>query len=146
MLLRNSILENSSICPATRPIIALKNYSRQIRKKMTKYTKQHQPSPQTQDEAYKIALGIQRPGQTKEQTKLIAQGIIKGIDIYKSQQKAKARGLDKLRKKLVLAPSKTSDDTAAPQTRNVSWRTGLPWLLLTLSWIFILVAELKIFQ
>ena len=33
----------------------------------------------------KIARSTQRPGQTKEQTKLIAQGIQKGIDQYKAQ-------------------------------------------------------------
>lgn len=48
---------------------------------------QQKPSPQTQEEALKLAKGTQRPAQTKEQTKLIAQGIQKGIDLYKKQQK-----------------------------------------------------------
>ena len=46
-----------------------------------------------------IAKGTQKPGQTKEQTKLVAQGIQKGIELYKKQQKAKARELDKQLKK-----------------------------------------------
>ncbi|MCA2486923.1 MULTISPECIES: DUF2956 family protein, partial [Vibrio] len=37
------------------------------------------PSLETQTEAMKIAKATQKPGQTKEQTKLIAQGIEKGI-------------------------------------------------------------------
>ena len=45
--------------------------------------KYQKPSLQTQDEALKISKGTQRPAQTKEQTKLIAQGIQKGIDLYK---------------------------------------------------------------
>ncbi|MBT0328128.1 DUF2956 family protein, partial [Vibrio campbellii] len=45
------------------------------------------PSQETQTEAMKIAKSTQKPGQTKEQTKLIAQGIEKGIAQYKKQQK-----------------------------------------------------------
>ena len=56
-------------------------------------------SKETKDEALKIARGTQKPGQTKEQTKLIAHGIEKGIADYKKQQKVKARERDKLRKK-----------------------------------------------
>ncbi|MEF1163713.1 DUF2956 family protein, partial [Vibrio parahaemolyticus] len=41
------------------------------------------PSLETQTEAMKIAKATQKPGQTKEQTKLIAQGIEKGIAQYK---------------------------------------------------------------
>ena len=47
---------------------------------MAKYDK---ISPETQQEAMKIARANQKPGQTKEQTQLIAQGIQKGIDEYK---------------------------------------------------------------
>ncbi|HAJ92506.1 MAG TPA: DUF2956 domain-containing protein, partial [Gammaproteobacteria bacterium] len=47
---------------------------------MARYTKKHPPSEASQDEAMRIARGTQRPGQTKEQTKLIAQGIQKGIE------------------------------------------------------------------
>jgi len=41
------------------------------------------PSEQTQQEALAVARAIQKPGQTKEQTKLIAQGIEKGIALTK---------------------------------------------------------------
>jgi len=52
-----------------------------------------------QEEALAVARGIQKPGQTKEQTRLIAQGIAKGIEQYKRQQAAKSRERDKLRKR-----------------------------------------------
>lgn len=48
------------------------------------------PSQETQNEAMNIARATQKPGQTKEQTKLIAQGIEKGIALYKKQQKSEA--------------------------------------------------------
>ena len=41
-------------------------------------------SEQTKEETLKIARGTQKPGQTKEQTKLIAQDIQKGIEHYKN--------------------------------------------------------------
>ena len=62
---------------------------------MSRYSKKPAPSPETREEAMKIAKGTQKPGQTKEQTKLIAQGIQKGIDQYKKKQKAKTREIDK---------------------------------------------------
>jgi hypothetical protein len=60
---------------------------------------QTQVNESIQEEALKVARSIQKPGQTKEQTKLIAQGIAKGIELYKKQQSAKARERDKVRKK-----------------------------------------------
>jgi hypothetical protein len=42
---------------------------------MAKRSKKHQHSDANHEEAKRIALGTQRPGQTKEQTKLITQGI-----------------------------------------------------------------------
>lgn len=66
-------------------------------------SKSNRPEPAAtavQDEAMAVARGIQKPGQTKEQTRLIAQGIAKGIEQYKRQQSAKARERDKARKRL----------------------------------------------
>ena len=54
---------------------------------MSRYSKKQTASPETRNEAMKIARGNQRPGQTKEQTRLIAQGIQKGIEQYKKQHK-----------------------------------------------------------
>ena len=99
---------------------------------MNKYQK---PSLQTQDEALKLSKGTQRPAQTKEQTKLIAQGIQKGIDLYKRQQKEKARDLNKKLKKTsrqkesVIA---TADDNE--QAYIIYQQHWLPWLLLIMTW------------
>lgn len=119
---------------------------------MAKTEKRQAPSQQTRDEALKIARATQRPGQTKEQTKLIAQGIQKGIDQYKKQQKAKARELDRHLKKVTRQAaqplqeneSKTASPATAP-TENTSVPTRvnwLPWGLLVLSWLGFLAYSL----
>ncbi|NAW69864.1 DUF2956 family protein [Vibrio sp. V27_P1S3P104] len=96
------------------------------------------PSPQTQQEAMSIAKATQKPGQTKEQTKLIAQGIEKGIALYKKQQKEKSRQADKARKKLLKEPAKPNDNHvpvfAATSSPSFSKRMILPWILLIISW------------
>ncbi|MGX5173322.1 DUF2956 domain-containing protein [Aliikangiella sp. IMCC44653] len=94
-------------------------------------------SPETVKEALKAAKATQRPGQSKEQTKLIAQGIQKGIDEYKKQQKVKKRELDKKLKQL---KSAQQEPIAQPQqesrvSKNLRWQRALPWLLLIGSWI-----------
>ncbi len=61
---------------------------------------QQQALDQLSKEAMGIAKSIQRPEQTKQQTKLIAQGISKGIEIYKKQLKEKNRHLDREKKKV----------------------------------------------
>lgn len=81
-----------------------------------------------------MARATQRPGQTKQQTRLIAQGIQKGIDQYKKQQNAKARELDKRLKKA----ANTGADPALEHNRvaaDVHKASRLPWLLLLLSWL-----------
>jgi hypothetical protein len=102
---------------------------------MARYTGKKRISPQTRDEALSIAEGTQRPGQTKDQTKLIAQGIQRGIDLYKKQHKTKARELDrKLRR-----TDHASAETAHPETHRqevVRYRVAwLPWTLLVVTWI-----------
>ncbi|MDX2458079.1 MAG: DUF2956 domain-containing protein [Gammaproteobacteria bacterium] len=102
---------------------------------MAKYPKKHQPSKASQDEAMRAARGIQRPGQTKEQTKLIAQGIQKGIEQFKKQQNVRARELDKKLKKVnqQLAPPEASKIEV--QERVAYRQHWLPWVLLVLSWL-----------
>lgn len=95
-----------------------------------------QPSPQTQDEAVKIAKSIQRPAQTKEQTKLIAQGIQQGIDLYKRQQKEKARELNKQRKKLIKQKAQQVEPADADVEPIIVYQQHwLPWTLLMLTWL-----------
>jgi len=100
---------------------------------MAKYSKkQAKVSEETQDEAMKIAKGTQKPGQTKEQTKLIAQGIQKGIDIYKKQHKAKSRDLNKQLKSVAKEKQKPREaDVIETVVAKQHW---LPWTLLLISW------------
>ena len=100
-------------------------------------------SKQARAEALKIARGIQRPGQKKEQTKLIAQGIEKGITEFRKREKVKARERDKLRKRAL--KDQKSTQSQAEQTQNVQpeksapWSIWIPWLLLLASWAYFLV-------
>lgn len=94
------------------------------------------PSPQTQEEALKIAKSIQRPAQTKEQTKLITQGIQQGINLYKKQQKEKARDLNRKLKKTSSQKTGVNElDNRYPQEQIVDQPSRLPWLLLLFTWL-----------
>jgi hypothetical protein len=92
------------------------------------------------EEALKIARSRQLPGQTKEQTKIIAQGIEKGIEQYLKQQAEKNRELDKALKK---AKRSLEQDNYGESAVNVAdshqfserQKQWLPWVLLALSWI-----------
>lgn len=101
---------------------------------MSKKTKHNKVSPETQDEAIKVAKATQRPGQTKEQTKLIAQGIEKGINIYKKKQKEKSRELNKKMHKVTqqLAGSEKGGDEVILDVQIK--QPLLPWVLLAVSW------------
>lgn len=83
----------------------------------------------------KIARATQREGQSKEQTKLIAQGIQKGIEHYKKQQKAKYRELDKRRKKIAVSEVPSGSDNHQEQEIIVEQKHWLPWLLLLFTWL-----------
>lgn len=91
-------------------------------------TKADKPSIEVQQSATKIAGGIKKPGQTK----LIEQGIQKGIEQYKKLHKAKAREADKAKKKLQKAKSVTTSDNN--EATNASTNHSLPWVLLAVSW------------
>ena len=102
---------------------------------MSIYSRKNRVSDKIKDDAMKIARGTQRPGQTKEQTKLIAQGIQKGIDQYKKQQSVKARELDKRLKKATVnnhSNKSSTDNTLEPV---VVKSNHLPWVLLIISWL-----------
>lgn len=105
------------------------------------------PSPKTRQEAMKMAKAIQKQGQTKEQTKLIAQGIEKGIALYKAQQKNKAHEIDKKRKKQRKATltadhqQATAIDVPTPAQTKAPI---VPWMLLVLSWIGFIIYLLNV--
>ena len=91
-------------------------------------------SLQAEAQAMKIAKGMQKSGQTKEQTKLIKQGIEKGIAEYKKQQSKKLRELDKQRKQK--NKQRKTDQNDLPETPAVKNNHHLlPWILLGLSWL-----------
>ena len=95
-------------------------------------------SPETQQKKQKIARANQKPGQTKEQTQLIAQGIQKGIDEYKKQMKARAREASrqkKLQTKAKLQPQAGHEEECNIERVEVSRQHPLPWILLLLSWV-----------
>ena len=102
---------------------------------MAKYSKKNQVSEQSKDDAMKIARGTQKPGQTKEQTKLIAQGIQKGIELYKKKQNEKARELDKKLNKVSALRSSLEASKEHVVEPEVVKSSKLPWLLLMLSWL-----------
>ena len=102
---------------------------------MAKYDK---ISPETQQEAMKVARANQKPGQTKEQTQLIAQGIQKGIDEYKKQMKARAREASrqkKLQAKAKQPQQGEHEEESEIDVIEVSRQHPLPWVLLVLSWL-----------
>lgn len=83
----------------------------------------------------KIARGTQRPGQTREQTKLIAQGIKKGIELYRKQESARARELDRKLKKASQQSETPEEPRIEVQDKVVYRQHWLPWLLLIISWL-----------
>ncbi|MCF6205148.1 MAG: DUF2956 domain-containing protein [Methylococcaceae bacterium] len=103
---------------------------------MAKQNRFEKISSQTQEEAMKSAQATKRPGQTKEQTKLIAQGIQKGINHYKKQQKSKSRELNKKLNKVSqtqTTPRQENNFSNIKNQKNEN-KTSLPWLILLISW------------
>ncbi len=94
------------------------------------------PSEKTVEEAIQIAKATQRPGQKKAETQLIAQGIEKGITLYKKQQKVKARAADKAKKQEAHSKSRAKDKMDSVELQVTETKTSvLPWVLLALSWV-----------
>jgi hypothetical protein len=104
---------------------------------MTRRSIKHRSTDSSQAEALRIARGTQRPGQTREQTKLIAQGIHKGIEQYKKQQNAKARELDKNLKKARQRLASPDVHEIEVHEKVIYRHHWLPWLLLFLSWLVV---------
>lgn len=114
----------------------MSNYKKES-KKESKNPGKAGPSAVVIKEAQDIAKGTQRPGQSKEQTKLIAQGIQKGIEQYKKKQKGKARELDKKLKKVSRQASAETPEVEVEviATPPAVGGKALPWILLALSWL-----------
>lgn len=104
---------------------------------MAKYQKHQKPSDETKAEAMEIARGTQRPGQTKEQTRLIAQGVQKGIEQYKKQYKSRVRELDKKHRKASSSNETQINRDDQAGIKLVYRQHWLPWLLLAISLLII---------
>jgi len=92
------------------------------------------------DEATAIAQGIKQENQTKAQTKLIAQGIRKGVELYKSQQNKKLRDIDKRKKKDLKNKIKSHEEIDTDSDNGaINFSKLLPWGLLIISWIFFII-------
>ncbi|VAX12179.1 FIG00922492: hypothetical protein [hydrothermal vent metagenome] len=101
---------------------------------MARYSKKSTSLKKSGEEAMAIARGTQKPGQTREQTRLVAQGIQKGIELYKKQQAAKKRELDKKLRKVTSHTSDMSTSVEAVATMQPGPASKLAWGLLFLSW------------
>ncbi|HEB54843.1 MAG TPA: DUF2956 domain-containing protein [Gammaproteobacteria bacterium] len=102
---------------------------------MARYSKNSTSLKKSAEEAMAIARGTQKPGQTKDQTRLIAQGIQKGIELYKKQQAAKKRELDRKIKKVAVTASSESALVEMAADIDSSQGNKLAWILLFLSWL-----------
>jgi hypothetical protein len=92
-------------------------------------------SNETVEEAQQIANKTQKPGQTKEQTRLIVQGIQKGIAEYKKSVKAKQRQADKEQKKQQKQKQQNTQPDEIEETIVATKSNPLPWILLVTSWV-----------
>jgi hypothetical protein len=105
-------------------------------------SKQKKDARDIRVEALKIANTIKTEGQTPVETRAIANGIQRGMEIFLRQQSEKSRDLDKRTKKVKqlatkLTQNKPADEKAAPV--NMQTSSKLPWVLLGISWGFFLV-------
>jgi hypothetical protein len=98
-------------------------------------------SVEAQKQALVAAKGTQKPGQSKEQTKLIAQGIAKGIAEYKKQQSRKSREREKLQKAKSRQQNQAELAPSQPESPSKMY-SKLPWILLLLSWVVFAVYTL----
>ncbi len=108
-------------------------------------TKQKKDARDIRAEALKIARSIQVEGQTPAETKAIANGIQRGMEMFLRQQSEKARDLDKRSKKVKqlanqLAQQQAEDDEQLPE--QVQSRHYLPWALLGASWLAFIAVQL----
>ena len=101
-------------------------------------TKQKKDARDLRAEALKIARSVHIEGQTAAETKTIANGIQRGIELFMRQQSEKARDLDKRTKKVKQLANQLAQQQPA-ETADAEEKTQrpqiLPWVLLGASWI-----------
>jgi endo-1,4-beta-D-glucanase Y len=105
-------------------------------------TKQRKDARDIRAEALKIANTIKTEGQTTVETKAIANGIQRGMELFLRQQSEKSRDLDKRVKKVKQLATKLTQDKPMDEkeeTINTQTSSKLPWVLLIASWVLFLV-------
>mgnify|MGYP001196632340 FL=1 len=107
---------------------------------MSKRSPSKKDSRDIKAEALKLAACYKVEGQSKAHSKLIANGVVRGIEQFLRQQSEKSRDIDRRSKKLKKATaefdhhSSTDLRAEAASSRPFAWRIWLPWGLLLLSW------------
>ena len=110
-------------------------------------SKQKKDARDIRAEALKIANTVKTEGQTTIETKVIANGIQRGMELFLRQQSERTRDLDKRTKKVKqlttqLTQSKPVDVKEEIEHSPTSPR--LPWVLLAISWVlFFVVAAVE---
>ena len=109
--------------------------SRSVEEMMAKNIRSKKDNRDIKSEALKIANSQKIEGQTKEQTKLIARGIQKGIEQYLRKKSEESRALDKRSKKLKKLEASVDQVEVVETEKVVYKRAWLPWSLLLISWL-----------
>jgi hypothetical protein len=112
-------------------------------------TKQKKDARDLRAEALKIANTIKTEGQTPVETKAIANGIQRGMEMFLRQQSEKTRELDKRVKKVKQLSNQLTqqkpDEGKEEETTYAPTQPRLPWVLLALSWgLFLVVGAVNI--
>lgn len=111
-------------------------------------TKQKKDARDLRAEALKIANTIKTEGQTPVETKAIANGIQRGMELFLRQQSEKTRDLDKRVKKVKQLSTQLAQQKSGDEKEDVirtQTQSRLPWILLALSWgLFLVITLTKI--
>jgi hypothetical protein len=99
---------------------------------MAKHPLSKRVAREIQLEAEQIAKSLQKPGQTREHTRLIARGIQQGIETYRRRQAEKERDFDKELKRLKKEAGGQVPEPVV-EKRVVYRQHWLPWVLLAAS-------------
>jgi Protein of unknown function (DUF2956) len=106
--------------------------------------KQKKDARDIRADAAKITNAIKIDGQTSAETRAIANGIQRGMELFLRQQSEKARELDKRTKKVKQLANQLTQQKPDEEKEVVSTQQKqplLPWILLIASWILFLVFE-----
>ena len=110
---------------------------------MTKPEIAHKTTTTFHPEALELAKRVHKEGQSKEEIKRMAQGISKGIELYKKQQSAKQRERDKTQKRLKKLKQEHQDPQVQqdePESPITPWAalmsSGTVLMMLSIGFIF----------